>query len=76
MKSESENLRGNKKIKNSDRGNNFEVEKVGRKNSIIWNLKRSKSVRVDTNRTNLIKTLPENSTKIGSIPDSDTRSIE
>ena len=37
MKSESENLRGNTILVNSERENNSEVEKVGRKSTVIWN---------------------------------------
>ena len=37
MKSESENLRGNKIIENAKCENNIEVEKVGHKNSVNWN---------------------------------------
>ena len=44
-KSKSENTGGNSIFKNSERGNNFEVEKVGRKNSVILN-------HVDSNHTN------------------------
>ena len=36
-KSESENLGGNNGFENAERKNNFEVEKVGRKNSVILN---------------------------------------
>ena len=32
-----ENLRGSKGFKNSERENNFKVEKVGGKNSVNWN---------------------------------------
>ena len=41
IKSESEilveNIRDNKIFKNAERENNFEIEKVGRKNSVNWN---------------------------------------
>ena len=32
-----ENLRDNNIFKNNDRKNNYETEKVGRKNSVRWN---------------------------------------
>ena len=35
IESESENLIGNKFFENAERENNFEVEKVGHKNSVI-----------------------------------------
>ena len=41
-----------KKIENAERGNNFEVEKVGRGNSIICNHKDSESIQLDLNHTN------------------------
>ena len=40
-KSESENLGGNHIFENAERKNIFEVEKVGRKNSVIFNHKDS-----------------------------------
>ena len=58
MKSESENLTGNKIFENVERGNNSKVEKVGHKNSVIWNLKDSGLIRLDTSHTNSNKLLP------------------
>ena len=72
MKSEIENLvenpRGNKNFKNDERKNNFEVEKVGRINSvncnhtnsiIHWNQKCSNAIHVDPNTTNLNQPIPD-----------------
>ena len=36
MASKSENLEGRHLFRNAERKNNFEKEKVGRKNSVIW----------------------------------------
>ena len=41
-------------FKNTERENNSEVEKVGRKNSVIWDHKYSDSIHVDLNHTNSI----------------------
>ena len=57
-------------FENTERENNFEVEKVGRKTSVIWNHKYSDSIHVDLNHTNSNKPIPENSTNIGSTNDS------
>ena len=64
----------------------FEVEKVGRKNSINWNhtdsivnwnRKYSDSIHVDPNHTNWNQPIPSDSTNIRSIHDSaDIRAIE
>ena len=48
-KSEGENLGGNKNFENTEQENNFEAEKVGRKNSVIWNQNDSDSIHVDLN---------------------------
>ena len=66
-KSESENLGGNRIFENAEHKNNFEVEKVGRKNSAIWNHKDSNSIDVDPNHTNLNQHITADSTNIGSI---------
>ena len=50
-KSESVNLGGNNILENSERKNNFEVEKVGRKNSVIYNHKDSDSIHADPNHS-------------------------
>ena len=59
-----ENLRGNKTFKYAEYKNIFEVERVGRKNSVNWNhtnsilnwnKKDSDSIKVDTNETELIQ---------------------
>ena len=52
------------------RKNYFEVEKIGRKNSVIWNNKDSNSIHVDSNHPNLKQPIPENLTHIISINDS------
>ena len=76
-KSESENLGGNKIFENAESENNFEVEKVGHNNSIIWYHKDSESIQVDPNHTNINQPIPSNSKNIGSINDSaDIRTIE
>ena len=64
-KSESENLGGNNIFENAERKNNFEVEKVGRKNSVIWNHNYSNLIQIDTNHANSNQLIPENSTNIG-----------
>ena len=69
-KSESENLGGNRIFENTVRENNFEVEEVGRENSVIWNTKYSDSINVDLNHTDLNLPIPDNLTKTGSIHDS------
>ena len=46
------------------------VEKVGRKNSVIWDHKDSYSIHVDPNHTNLNQPITANSTSIVSIHDS------
>ena len=68
---ESKYLRGNKIFENAERNNNFEVEKVGCKNSVIWNHKYSDSIHVDQNHTNFNLPVPYDSTRIVSIHDSD-----
>ena len=52
------------------RKNDFEVEKVGRKNSVIWNHKDSKSIHVDPNHTKSNQSIQDNLTNIVSISDS------
>ena len=49
---ESENLGGNKFFEKTERENISEVEKVGRKNSVILNHKYSDLIHVDQNHTN------------------------
>ena len=51
-KSESENLGGNKIFRNAERENNFKVEKVGHKSSVVWNHKYSESIHIYPNHTN------------------------
>ena len=63
-KSESKNFGGNNTFKNAKCENNFEVETVERKNSVIWNHKSSDSIYVDTNRTNMNQLIPDSSTNI------------
>ena len=76
-KSEFKNLGGNQNFENSERKNNFEVEKVGRKNYGIWNHKYSISIRVDKNHTDSNQPIPGDLTNIGSIHDSaNIRAIE
>ena len=70
-KIESGNLRSNNIFESADRENNFEVEKVGRENSVTWNHKDSNSIHIDPNHFNSNKTIPDNLTNIGSINDSD-----
>ena len=69
-KKESEKLGGNKKFENAKRENNFEFEKLGRRNSVIWNQKDSNTVKFDPNHTNLNKPIPSYSTNIISLNDS------
>ena len=64
MKIESKNLKGNHIFENTERKNNFEVKKFGRKNSVIWNLKDSDSIHVNTDKTNSNQPLPADSKKI------------
>ena len=60
-------IRGNRTFKNSERENNSEAEKVGRKDSVIF----------DTNNNNSNKPIPSTYTNIGSIHNSaDIRVIE
>ena len=62
MKSEGENLvenfRSNKTFKNAERENNSEAEKVGRKNSVIWNHKISGSIHIDMNHNKSNQPIP------------------
>ena len=46
-----DNLGGEKSFENADLESKLEVEKVGRKNSVIWNHKYSESIHVDPNHT-------------------------
>ena len=56
---------------------NFEVEKVGRKNSVIWNCNDSDSIHVDQNHTDSNKQFTSDYTYIGPIHDSsDISAIE
>ena len=61
VKSGVENLGGNKSFKNSEQENNFEVEKVGCKNSEIFNQKDSDLIHIDPNHTDLNQLVTENS---------------
>ena len=70
-KSEIEKLGGNKTFENTERKNNFEVEKFGHENDIIWNHRDSGLIRVDPNHTDSNKPIPVNLTNIGSIHYSD-----
>ena len=73
-------------FKNSERRNNFEVEKVGRNNSVNWNHtdlilnwnnKDSNSIRIDLNHKKCNQPIPANLINIKSIHDSDNmREIE
>ena len=56
-------------FENSERKNNFWVEKVGRENSVIWYHKYSNSIHVDTNHADYNQLIPEYSTSIGLIND-------
>ena len=58
-------------FENADRENNFEVEKVGLNNSVIWNHWDSYSILVDLNQTNSDQPIPANLKNIGSIHDTD-----
>ena len=69
-KSEIENLGGNNIFEKSERKNNFEVDKVVSKNSVIYNHKDSISVHVDPNHSDLNKLFPDDSTNIRSFNDS------
>ena len=60
--SEIENCRGKKE--NAERENSFEVEKVARENSVIWNLKYSDSIQVDNNHTDPNQPFPDDFTVI------------
>ena len=57
-------------LENTERKNNVEVGKVGRKNSVIWNHRDSDLIDVDPNHTNSNQPIPNDSTNIGSINDS------
>ena len=83
IKNESENLveniRGNNTIKNAEHKNNFEVKKVGHKQTVNWNKtesildlnqKYSDLINIDPNHTNSIQPMTENLTNIGSVHDS------
>ena len=63
--SEIKNLRGNKILENAERENNFKVEKVRRKNSVIWDHKYSDLIHVDPNHIESDQPVPKNSTNIG-----------
>ena len=69
-KRESENLGGKKIFQNAESKNNFEVEKVERKSSVIWNHKYSDLIHNYHIRTDLNQTRPDNSKNIVSINDS------
>ena len=62
-----DNLGGEKSFENADLESKLEVEKVGRKNSVIWNHKYSESIHVDPNHTDSNKPITDDSTNIGSI---------
>ena len=70
-KSVSENLGGNKIFENDERKNNFEVERVWCKNSVMWNQKYSNSIHIDPNKPNSNQPIPSDLINIGSIHDSD-----
>ena len=59
-KSESENLLGNIVFKFFERINNVEVEKVGRKYSVIWNHKYFNLIHVDLNNARSNQPIPTN----------------
>ena len=63
-KIEIENLVGNNIFENAEHKNNFEVEKVGRKNSVIWNHKYSHLIHFDPNNTYLNQPIPYDLTNI------------
>ena len=67
----SENLGGNKIFENAECENNFKVEKVGPKHSVIFNHKDSNWIHVDPNHTTPNQPIPSNSTNNGSINDLD-----
>ena len=69
-KNERENLGGNIIFENYERENKFEVEIVGRKNSVIWNHTYSNSIHVDLNHVDRNKLIPADLINIGSINDS------
>ena len=81
-----ENSRENKKNRNAEQNEYFEVEEVGRKNSVNWNhsdsilnwnQRKSYSTHVDPSYNDSNQPIPDNSTKFGSIHDSDNiREIE
>ena len=54
-----------KKIGNSECKNNFEVDKFGRENYVIWNHKDSDSIRVDPNHANSNQLIPVYSKNMG-----------
>ena len=58
-----------KKIENSECKNNFEVDKFGRENYVIWNHKDSNSIHVDPNHINSYQPIPAYLTNIISIND-------
>ena len=70
-KSESENLGGNNIFENSEWENNFEVEKIVRKNSVILNHKYSDSIHIDPDYADTNQLIPDDSTNTGSINNSD-----
>ena len=70
-KRKSENLGGNNIFENAERENNFEVEKVRRKNSIIPNHKYSDLIHVNLNNDDSDQPIPADLTKTRSINDSD-----
>ena len=53
-----------------ERENNSEVEKVGRKNSVIWYHKYSNLIHVDPNHSDLTQPIPGELKNIRSINDS------
>ena len=54
-------------FENAEHKNNFEVEKVGRKNSVNWSHKDSNLIHVDPNHAKSNTIIPENSTNLGRI---------
>ena len=75
-----ENLRDNTIFKNTECKDNSNVQKFGGKNSVNWNhtnliinynQKYSDLIHVDPNHTNSNQPIPDNSTHIGSIHNSD-----
>ena len=71
-----ENIRGNKNFENDMSENNYEVEKVRRKNSLVWNQEDSDSIHIYSNYNDTNQYLSTDSTSTGSIHDSDNRIIE